>query len=98
MGLGVDNYSVAEDFQPTGQDGVVNQGWVFSISRSSPASHDPSPALGDSDWTDLRDAARISEALFATAAAALWGSWWTSKSATQQTRIWRVVESTRSRP
>lgn len=98
MGLGVDNYIAGEDFQPDGQGGVDLKGWTVALDRGSPASHEPSPHLGDADWTDLRAAARVSQSAFATLAASLWGAWWTARSATQQTLIWRTVEATRARP
>lgn len=98
MGLGVDDYVCGEDFQPDGQGGVTSQGWTVAIDRGSPASHEPSPYVGDTAWTDLRAAARTSWSAFASEAASAWGSWWSARSSTQQTLIWRVVEATRARP
>lgn len=102
MGLGVDNYICGEDFQPvTNPDQTVSlilMGWTVAIDRGSPASHEPSPHVGDAAWTDLRAAARTSQAAFATLAGSLWGSWWGARTTTQQTLIWLTVEATRARP
>jgi hypothetical protein len=101
VGLGVDNYLCAEDFQAqivNNQLVVVLQGWIVAIDRGSPASHEPSPALGDAAWTDLRAAARTSQTAFAAEASSAWGSWWSARTSTQQTLIWRAVEATRARP
>lgn len=98
MGLGVDDYLCGEDYQADGQGGVSLQGWTVAIDRGSPASHEPSPHVGDAAWTDLRAAARTSQSAFASEAASAWGSWWSARTSTQQTLIWRAVEATRARP
>lgn len=101
MGLGVDNYICGEDFQAQTINGKlvsVLQGWSVTIDRGSPASHEPSPHVGDAVWTDLRAAARTSQSAFASAAASAWGSWWGARTTTQQTLIWLTVEATRARP